>query len=187
MRIIAGKFRSRIIKTIDDRTVRPTTDRVRQTVFDVLNNRIEFDSIATLDLFAGSGILGFETLSRGGASVVFVEQHPQTATMIQSAAQSLKVEPAVEIVTLEVMRFLNQTTEHGNHERYDLIFADPPYKFSDYDAMLGILFSRALLVPEGYLVLEHHHTRDFSPHERFLLRKDFGVTAVSFFQMPGES
>ncbi len=176
MRIIAGKFRSRRLKTIDSTIVRPTTDRARQTIFDVLSARMNFENARALDCFAGSGLLGFEALSRGAEAVTFVEQNAQAARHILESIRLLKVESQAELRVTDVMRFIAETTE-----RYHLIFADPPYDFRLYDKFLRKIFERNLILPEGYLVLEHHAREKFETSEHFRFHKNFGATVVSFF------
>lgn len=176
MRIIAGKFRSRRLKTIDSPIVRPTTDRVRQTIFDVLTVRIDFENTNVLDCFAGSGLLGFEAISRGASQVVFVEQHPKVAAYISNSIRLLQLETQAKLHLTDAMRFVNETVEP-----YHLIFADPPYTFKHYDKFLQDVFERRLLLPNGYLVLEHSNRHSFVSHERFAFQKNFGTTVVSFF------
>lgn len=176
MRIIAGKFRSRRLKTIDSTLVRPTTDRVRQAVFDTLAARIDFEGITVLDCFAGSGLLGFEAVSRGAVRVSFVEQNPKVAAHISESIRLLQLQAQATLHLTDVMRFIAEATEP-----YHLIFADPPYGFHHYDKFLRKLFERNLLLPNGYLVLEHSEKMSFEAHERFAFQKNFGTTIVSFF------
>lgn len=120
LRIIGGEWRSRLIDFDADAGVRPTPDRVRQTVFDWLAPIIE--GAAVLDLFAGSGALGFEALSRGAAHAVFVESGRDQATAIHAAASLLKTAARSEVVQGDALSFLRNTTR-----RYDIVFVDPPY------------------------------------------------------------
>lgn len=176
MRIIAGKFRSRHLKTINSNIVRPTTDRVRQTIFDVLTARMDFENANVLDCFAGSGLLGFEAVSRGAARVAFIEHNSKVAAYISESIQLLQLEAQTTLHLTDVMRFIVETTE-----RYDLIFADPPYAFHHYDKFLRKVFERNLLLPSGYLVLEHSEKQSFASHAQFAFQKNFGTTIVSFF------
>ncbi|MCS6989788.1 MAG: 16S rRNA (guanine(966)-N(2))-methyltransferase RsmD [Chloroherpetonaceae bacterium] len=178
MRIIAGKFRGRRLKTINSNLVRPTTDRARQAIFDTLSARMDFEGALALDCFAGSGLLGFEALSRGAQKVTFVEQNPQVARHIAQSIQLLNVESQAELRLMDAMRFVAET-----NERYHLIFADPPYDFRLYDKFLRKIFERHLLLPDGYLILEHHEREKFDGRERFAFQKNFGSTVVSFFAL----
>ncbi len=157
--------------------MRPTTDRVRQALFDTLAARFAFDGVAVLDLFAGSGMLGFESLSRGAAHITFVEQNSQVVSALTDSVNTLAVATQVRVLRQDALRFLSLCSDV-----FDLIFADPPYRFSEYDALINVIFSRGLLAENGYFVLEHHASSDFSAHRAFSLRKEFGSTAVSFFQ-----
>lgn len=176
MRIIAGKFRSRRLKTVQSTLVRPTTDRVRQTIFDVLTVRMDFENINVLDCFAGSGLLGFEAISRGAKHVSFVEQHPKVAAHISDSIRLLQLEAQATLHLTDAMRFVAETTTS-----YHLIFADPPYAFHHYDKFLRKVFERNLLLPSGYLVLEHSEKQSFASHAQFAFQKNFGTTLVSFF------
>jgi len=178
VRIIAGKFKRRQLRTIDSTEVRPTTDRVRQTIFDVLSVRMDFENALVLDCFAGSGLLGFEAISRGAARVSFVEQNPKVAAYISESIRVLKIDSQAKLHQTDVMRFIAET-----HEQYHLIFADPPYDFHLYDKFLRKIFERNLLLPNGYLVLEHHEKHTFSTDEHFAFQKTFGTTVVSFFTL----
>jgi len=178
MRIIAGKFKRRQLKTIESNIVRPTTDRVRQTIFDVLTVRMDFEGTTVLDCFAGSGLLGFEAISRGAAQVAFVEQNPKVAACISDSIRLLKVETQATLHLTDAIRFIAEATEP-----YHLIFADPPYDFHLYDKFLRKIFERGLLLPNGYLVLEHHERHTFSTHKHFAFQKNFGTTVVSFFTL----
>jgi 16S rRNA (guanine966-N2)-methyltransferase len=135
VRIIAGKWRSRILRFPESAALRPTPDRVRETLFNWLGQRL--DGLACLDLFAGSGALGFEAASRGAARVVMVEASRQGARNLADNARSLDA-AEVEIVTGDALAYLERSTE-----TFDVAFVDPPYA-SD-------LASRSLEVLPGHL------------------------------------
>lgn len=120
LRIIGGEFRSRVLGFDTSGDVRPTPDRVRQTLFDWLAPLIS--GARVLDLFAGSGALGLEALSRGAAHATFVESSSAQAQQIQHALRHLKIEERGKMVPGDALRFLNQT-----EDRYDIVFLDPPY------------------------------------------------------------
>lgn len=132
MRIITGLYKGRTIKTVKDLSVRPATERVRQTLFNMLANRIEFDGITVLDLFAGSGSLGLEALSRGAARVIFVEASEEAAGFIEENARVLGCEDAVEVLHMDSMGFLA-----ARQGAYNLVFADPPYAFEQTSQIPG--------------------------------------------------
>lgn len=130
LRIIGGEFRSRLIDFEGD--VRPTPDRVRQTLFDWLTPII--DGATVLDLFAGSGALGFEALSRGAAQAAFIEAGRMQAEAIRASAAKLGVEARAEIVQTEALSYLRSTVR-----RYDLVFVDPPYDSPLFAGALAVL------------------------------------------------
>lgn len=121
LRIVGGDWRSRLVSFVDDGSVRPTPDRVRQTVFDWLAPVIV--NMRCLDLFAGSGVLGFEALSRGAVHVTFIECNPQQASLISSEKSELNADGRAEVIQGDALRWLRE----GVRDRFDLIFVDPPY------------------------------------------------------------
>ncbi|MBP1648335.1 MAG: methyltransferase [Bacteroidetes bacterium] len=181
MRIITGLYRGRAIKTVDDLSVRPATERVRQTLFNMLANRVDFEGIAVLDLFAGSGSLGLEALSRGAGRVTFVEESEEAVGYIEENARALDCEDAVEILTMDAMSFLN-----ARHGTYDLVFADPPYSFDKTGQIPGLLFGSGMIEPGGYLLIEHAKDLRFENTPLYVAgpEKKFGRTLVTFFHQP---
>jgi 16S rRNA (guanine966-N2)-methyltransferase len=150
MRIIAGELKGRFIKAPETKFTRPTTDRVRETVFNLLNNRIDFDGINVLDIYAGSGSLGFECLSRGAASVSFIEKNFPVYKNLQENIDSLGVKERCKIYKMEAVKF----SSWEEHPKYDLVLADPP--FFDYDiyAVVKNLLANNFLAPEGFIWVE---------------------------------
>lgn len=156
MRIIGGKYRSRKVYSNYDRGnchkanisgYRPTTDRARETLFNVLNNLIDFEETVCLDLFAGSGAVGFELLSRGASSCDFVENSSKQIANIKKTASELNCVENIYVFEENVTVFLKR-----HHEKYyDIIFADPPYAYENYNELLTNI--RELKF--GIFVLEH--------------------------------
>jgi 16S rRNA (guanine(966)-N(2))-methyltransferase RsmD len=181
MRIITGLYKGRVLKTVQDLSVRPATERVRQTLFNMLTNRIDFDGINVLDLFAGSGSLGLEALSRGAARVTFVEQSEEALGFIEENVRGLDCEDAVEILALDAMGFI--AARHGT---YDLVFADPPYSYAQTDKIPGLMFEYGMVKPSGYLLIEHGRDLRFESTPLYMAgpEKKFGRTLVTFFQHP---
>src|SRR5215471_7126879 len=154
MRIISGKYRGRRLKSPPSLQTRPTSDRLRETLFDILAPRIA--ETRFLDLCAGSGAVGIEALSRGAAHATFVDQSRKMAGLIESNLTLLKIEDAdFELVLSEALEFLHRRAKNGT-EPFDTIFFDPPYKV-DYHRILGYLGedSGRLLRKDGLLVVEH--------------------------------
>jgi 16S rRNA (guanine(966)-N(2))-methyltransferase RsmD len=177
MRIIAGTYRSRRLLSPPGRSARPTTDRVRESVFTALTTRLDLKGLHILDLFAGSGALGLEALSRGAAAVTFVESDSGTLTVCRKNAQSLDVEGQCRFVRAPTERFIERYRGPG----FDLLFADPPYDWpgtaSFPDSAIPVASEKALLV------LEHDSKHEFQTHPRLLLSKKYGRTHVSLFVM----
>lgn len=139
MRIIAGKYKSRRISIpksskngrIRNLPLRPTSDRARETLFDVLNNIIDFEGISCLDLFAGTGSLGFEALSRGALEVIFVDKSRINIDTINKSAQELGCQKQISLCKEDAVVYLN-----GNNTRFDLVFSDPPYDYGGYTGLV---------------------------------------------------
>ncbi len=181
MRVITGLYKGRILKTVQDLSVRPATDRVKQTMFDMLTNRIEFEGARILDLFAGSGSLGIEALSRGATHVTFVELNPDAEAFIERNVEMLGCEEETEIISMEAMQFLRRS-----QEQYDLIFADPPYAYDETATIPSVIFQSKILKKHGYLLIEHATKLEFSSTPLYHAgpSKKFGRTIVTFFHHP---
>lgn len=178
MRVIAGRYKGRILRSVKDQSVRPATDRVKESIFNILQNRLDLRGTKVLDLFAGSGSLGFEALSRGAANVVFVENSIKSIRSIKENINRLQCEVQCEVVKMEAQKFLSTLDE-----TFDLIFADPPYEFSGAENLPHRIFQRRLVVPHGYVIMEHRARLSFTLEEtfEFVLHRKFGNTVVSFF------
>jgi len=181
MRVITGRYKGRTLRTVKDLSVRPATDRVRQTIFNMLANRLEFDGALVLDLFAGSGSLGIEALSRGASRATFVESGREAASAIRENLATLGCDDDADVYQVDALEFLG--TETGS---YDLVFADPPYAYEPTETLPRAIFERRLVRPGGYLVIEHSTDLQFSSTPLFDAGpvKKFGRTLVTFFRNP---
>ncbi len=179
MRVISGVYKGRILKTVSDLSVRPATDRVKQTLFDMLANRVEMNGANVLDLFAGSGGLGIEALSRGAARATFVERDEDAAHFINQNIRMIGCEGQATLVETDAFSFINRCTES-----FDLIFADPPYKFEETLQIPQMIFSRKLIAQHGYLLIEHTNELRFESTPLYAAgpEKRFGKTLVTFFR-----
>src|SRR5881296_1006916 len=171
LRIIAGEFKGRRLKAPSGRTVRPTGDRVKEAWFSILQQSIP--DARVLDLFAGSGALGFEALSRGAVAVDFVENHQASLAAIRDNAATLKVEDRVTIHRVDALRF----AERLQPAQYDVAFADPPYA-TDHAARLADLF-RATPFARVFSI-EHAPDRDVPGDDT----RRYGDTAITFVYAP---
>jgi 16S rRNA (guanine(966)-N(2))-methyltransferase RsmD len=185
--VIAGKYRSRRLVAPAGEQTRPTSDRLRETLFNVLGSEVE--ASVWLDLFAGSGAIGIEALSRGASMVHFVESSPRAARAIRSNLASLKINEGFEIVERDVAAALRQLDARAI--ACDFCFLDPPYrKQDDYEQVLSFLARSRLLKPGSLVVAEHD--KRFDPGESFaplvrrrLLRQ--GDAVLSFYQSAQQS
>lgn len=150
MRIIAGKYRGRRLKVPSTKFTRPTTDKVREALFNILTNRINFDGIAVLDIYAGSGSLGLEALSRGAASIDFVEKNIQIYKILQQNIISLGTVLNCKIFKMEAISF----SRMADHKKYDLIFADPPFFKDDIHYVVENLLAGDFLTEEALIIIE---------------------------------
>jgi len=171
MRIISGIYKSRILKPPASNKVRPTSDRAKETLFNVLSNIIDLDGITCIDLFCGTGNLGLESISRGSLKCYFVDTDIK---LVQKNIENLGVESICKVYKTEAITFLNKFTDLNA----DLIFCDPPYSYNEYDRLLEKIQAK-----ETILVLEHSLKfvlkNDF---EKFvLLRKKIGTVHFTFF------
>lgn len=164
LRIIAGTMRGRRIQTPLGRGTRPTADQVREGLFNTLANLMDLDGILAWDLYAGSGALGIETLSRGAAHVTFVEKHPSAAAVIRGNLSSLKIEPGRhQVIPTKVERFLSSQQRNKNRQeeriaspegRVDLVLMDPPYADSGSEEVLAKLAVDTRLGDQALIVVE---------------------------------
>ncbi len=163
MRIIAGKYRGRKLKSPPTLDTRPTSDRLRETLFNILAPSIE--GARFLDLCAGSGAVGIEALSRGAARASFVEQSRKMCALIEWNTSALKIDAElIEIIPADAAAFLELKAK--NSSPFDLVYFDPPYA-ADYEAIMKHLGDHAteLLAKEAVVIVEHHKQKDLA--ERF--------------------
>ena len=150
MRIISGEFKGRLINVPKSDKIRPTTDRVRETLFNLLNNRIDFNGISVLDIYAGSGSLGLECLSRGAESVHFIEQDFFIYKNLLQNINSLNVEDKTTVFKSPAVRF----TGNPPKQKYNLILADPPFFKYDIYKVLENLLNNEYLALFGSIIIE---------------------------------
>lgn len=186
MRVIAGTYRSRVLKSLKGLALRPTSDRLRETLFNVLGAGIVGSRF--LDVFAGTGAVGIEALSRGAAHVSFIENHAPSAALIRKNLAALQVNSGVTVVCADAIRGLEtlEAKRITSDAGYDYIFIDPPYAATaDYARVLQKVGASRILADRGIVVVEHRKTFDLS--ESFgtlkrvrLLRQ--GDAALSFYR-----
>lgn len=150
MRIIAGKFKGRIITVPNSKFIRPMTDRVRVTLFDILSNKIDFYGKKVLDLYSGSGSIGLETFSRGAEIVHFVEKNFTILKTLSRNIELLRVANQARVFKMEAMKF-SRLVEHS---KYDLIFADPPFFKDDIYEVVENLKQNNFLNTDGLIIIQ---------------------------------
>jgi 16S rRNA (guanine966-N2)-methyltransferase len=151
MRVITGKYRGRVLKGPKHRGLRPTADRVKEALFNIIGARIQAASF--LDLFAGTGSIGIEALSRGARSAVFVDAHPASIKLLQSNLQFVGPEDDYRIMHFQAAKALQLLARE--HCCFDLIFLDPPFAAGLLETTLQLIFAENLLRTGGLLITEH--------------------------------
>lgn len=171
MRIIAGEYKSRSLKSPGKKEgIRPTTDRARETLFNILNNFYDFEESKVVDLFCGTGSFGIECLSRGAAFAIFIDKDIK---LVEENIKLLKIEDLSETIRGDALMFLRDESMN-----IDLIFADPPYEYMFYDKLLEKASKLSC-----YFILEH--SKNYKVTDEFkssmFRQKEVGVTFFSFF------
>ena len=176
MRIISGKYKSRRFQLPTNFNARPTTDMARESLFNILNNTIDWENTNALDLFSGTGCIALEFVSRGCPHVISVESNAKNHAFIQKIKEMLD---AKELLTIksDVFSFLKSC-----NQTFDLIFADPPYDLKDLDLLPTKIFEREVLNDEGIFILEHSKKNTFTEHSFFKEERKYGSVHFSFFE-----
>ena len=176
MRIISGQFKGRRLQVPTNITARPTTDFAKEGLFNLLNNRIDFEDIDMLDLFAGTGSIGIEFISRDAKSVISVEQNERHCAFIRKVCSELKI-TNLSLIKTDVFKFIDTC-----HSQIDMIFADPPYELEQLARIPDLIFTKKLLKEEGLFVLEHSSKNNFEQDPHFVDHRNYGNVNFSFFQ-----
>ncbi len=175
MRIVGGKYRNRRLHPPHEMEARPTTDFAKEGLFNVLQHSVPLEGIRVLDLFAGTGNISLEFLSRGAAEVISVEQDRNLYAFMQRTARELN-ENGWRMVKGDVFTFL------GSHRgQYDVVFADPPFHLDSVDRIPDLVHQAGLLGEEGVLIVEHHEKTDPSQWAGYQRTRQYGTIHFSFF------
>jgi 16S rRNA (guanine966-N2)-methyltransferase len=175
LRIIGGQLRGRKINPPSDLKARPTTDFAREGLFNILNNRVDFETIQVLDLFSGTGSISYEFASRGAVSVHLVEKDSRHILGIKKILKELDLEN-VKAIHIDVKAFLKTCTT-----KYDIVFADPPYQLPWLKELPDLVTQAFILKPDGFFILEHPRDLSFSEHKLFFEHRSYGGVNFSFF------
>jgi 16S rRNA (guanine(966)-N(2))-methyltransferase RsmD len=178
MRVISGIYKRRRFDVPHSFKARPTTDFAKENLFNVLsNNYFDFEEgVTALDLFAGTGSISIELVSRGCDKVVAVERDPQHLAFIQQVMREVKTDKCFAL-RADALRFIDKCTE-----QFDFIFADPPYALKELPVLPERIFKAGLLKADGLLVLEHGKDHSFEEDPRFVEHRSYGSVNFSFFR-----
>jgi len=176
MRIITGKYKGRHFDVPRSFKARPTTDFAKENIFNVMNGYVDFDECTALDLFAGTGSISLELLSRGASTVVSVEADRDHANFIRQCLTKLEEEHCA-LIRGDVFRFLKSC-----RQKFDFIFADPPYALPNLPTIPDLVFEHELLAEDGVFVFEHGKQNDFSGHPHFVEHRAYGSVNFSIFR-----
>ncbi|MBL8150261.1 MAG: 16S rRNA (guanine(966)-N(2))-methyltransferase RsmD [Blastocatellia bacterium] len=182
MRVIAGKHKGRTLRTVAGIDVRPTSDRLRETIFNILAPRIE--NARFLDICAGSGAMTIEAISRGALEVALIESSRKALKVIYENLNSCKIDAAVEILSTDALVGLKRLNTKGSV--FDIVYFDPPYKSQIYLPVLEFLANSALLASAAIVMVEHYSKSELPEvigrMQHYRLVKQ-GETSVSFYSV----
>ena len=176
MRIISGEHgRRRINPPASMPHTRPTTDVAKEGLFNILSNNLDIEKLKTLDLFGGTGSISYELASRGAKDLTIVEKDSKMYEFIKKTASDLKLEN-FKVLKVDVFRFIEQCTD-----KFDFIFAGPPYALGNIDDLPKLIFEKQLLNNNGWFVLEHTPRNDYKKFPFYATERNYGATVFSIF------
>ena len=176
MRIISGKYKGKQFSPSKGIKARPTTDFAKEALFNLLNNRVHLEDMSVLDLFAGTGNISYEFISRGVTDIVCVDVNYHSFKFIKQ--MSNEFDENIKSVKADVFKFLKGTPQ----KTFDLIFADPPYANENIRAIAPLVFENNWLNPDSILIIEHGKETDLSDLPNFVESKEYGKVNFSFFE-----
>jgi 16S rRNA (guanine966-N2)-methyltransferase len=176
MRIIGGEHGGRKFNPPSRMPyTRPTTDIAKEGLFNVLQHNLDIGELKTLDLFGGTGSISYELASRGAADLTIVEKDTTMYEFIKKTSESLRIEN-IKPVKMDVFKFIIQCTD-----KFDFIFAGPPYALTTIDDLPKLIFEKQLLNDKGWFVLEHTPRNDYKSFPNYKTEKNYGTTIFSIF------
>lgn len=177
MRIISGALGGRRIHPPANMPyTRPTTDIAKEGLFNILQNNFDFWELKTLDLFGGTGSISYELASRGVEDLTIVEKDQQMFSFIKKTSETLKLKN-FKVVKSDVFRFMEQCTD-----KFDFIFAGPPYALQTIDELPKLIFEKKLLKEDGWFILEHTPRNNYENFSHFKSSRNYGTTVFSIFE-----
>jgi 16S rRNA (guanine966-N2)-methyltransferase len=180
VRIISGKYRGKRINPPAGFKARPTTDYARESLFNILNNRIDFEAVEVLDLFSGTGSISYEFASRGAQTVHLVEKDVASISFIRRMVHEMDL-TNVKALHIDVKAYLRAC-----HYKYDIIFADPPYELPWLSELPDLVMNTPILKDDGIFILEHPKSYHFAGRKYFFEHRDYGSVNFSFFRTEKE-
>jgi 16S rRNA (guanine(966)-N(2))-methyltransferase RsmD len=177
MRIIGGVYKNRRFTAPQKLSVRPTTDKTKESIFNILSNYFDFEDLSVMDLFSGTGSMAFEFASRECRLVLAVEKNPDANRFIREQGQAWGMHN-LRTLKADVFKFL----EADGDSMYDVIFADPPYDLELIESLPDLILENHWLTPGGWFILEHARTLDFSQHPSLSDSRKYGRTRLSVFK-----
>lgn len=181
MRIIRGKYGRRRFSVPTNITARPTTDFARENIFNVIENLVDLEDLKCLDLFAGTGAVSSELLSRGAASVTSVEKSATQARFIEKVKQELN-DRNLHLLRTDALRYIRDSSTS-----FDFVFADPPYDLDGFGDIPQMVLESRLLHPGSIFIIEHSKKYDFSSLPHFIDHRAYGSVNFSIFKIPEEN
>jgi 16S rRNA (guanine(966)-N(2))-methyltransferase RsmD len=179
MRIVSGFLKGRRFELPSSKwKTRPTTDYAKESLFNILSHRIDLDEIAVLDLYAGTGNMGYEFASRGASRVLAVEHYGACVRYIQQNIKGFGLEAIMQVRKQDSLQYVRQS-----QEQFDVIFADPPYDHAKYPVLVNLILEGTLLKKEGLLIVEHDSRQNFANHSNFVELRQYGQSYFSFFAL----
>lgn len=184
MRVTGGEYGGRLLRSPADRTIRPTSDKVRQAIFNILGSRVDFEGIAVLDAFCGTGALGIEALSRGALCCTFMDKNGGSLGLAKENFAALKITAQHSFVLKDAAK---PGAKPDNIAAANLIFLDPPYKQGLIAAAVTGLGENGWFAPDAFVLMEAEKGLDFAgiPHCDVLMTRDYGDTAIALAQWKG--
>jgi len=177
VRIIGGTHKGLRLNPPPDLSVRPTTDRAKEGLFNILMSKFAVDGAMVLDLFAGTGNISYEFASRGCKKVVSVDNNFRCIRFIKSVVKDLNL-TSIAPVRADCFKYLRRCTD-----RFNVVFADPPYKTAETPLILDLLISRGLVTHGGWIILEHSSGEEFSKYAHFADKRSYGNVKFSIFRL----
>ena len=176
MRIITGRYKGRRFDIPRTFKARPTTDFAKENIFNVINGYTDWEETTALDLFAGTGSISYEFVSRGARSVTGIEMNTKQIDFIKRTCTRLKIDN-LHVYRSDVFKYIAKCSE-----RYDVVFADPPYQMNNIDELLAAVVGNSLLTDDSIFILEHNRHHSFADHPNLIDSRKYGNVHFSLFR-----